>query len=77
MSTPTIKSQFITDIKKDETLKLKLATANDCKISTIDRWLRANDERLTTIRNLIILKGYFGVTENQELLEGVSIGEAA
>lgn len=77
MSIPSIKPDFIADIKKDEALKLKLAEANKCKISTIDRWLREKNETLTTVRNLTILKGYFGVLETQELLEGVPIGAAA
>lgn len=77
MSIPSIKPDFISDIKKDEALKLKLAEANNCKISTIDRWLRTKDETLTTVRNLIILKGYFGVLETQELLEGMPIEKAA
>lgn len=77
MSIPCIKPDFILDIKKDEALKLKLAEANECKISTIDRWLREKNETLTTVRNLTILKGYFGVLKTQDLLEGIPLEEAA
>jgi len=77
MSTPTIKAEFKGRIMKDEGLKVALAKANgDLKMSTIDRWLREDDERLTTYRNLEILKTHFGVLEAEELLEGISVGEA-
>lgn len=76
MSTPAIKEEFIGRIKKDEALKFDLAMANDVKIRTIDRWLRDNDETLTTVRNLIILKKHFGVLEAEELLEGIPAGDA-
>jgi hypothetical protein len=71
MSTPSIKSRFLSDARADEAFKLKLAKANSVKMSTIDRWLKNNDESLTTFRNLELLKEYFGLLEVQELLENV------
>lgn len=76
MSTPTIKAHLKEKIRKDETLKVELAKANNIKIITIDRWLKSDDEMLTTVRNLAILKRYFGVLETQELLESSQV-EAA
>ena len=73
MSIQFIKSRFVPDIKADEALKLKIAQANGCKMSTVDRWLKTNDESLTTIKNLRILAEHFGVLEITELLDDRSL----
>jgi hypothetical protein len=76
MSTTAIKAEFKGIIKKDEDLKLEIAKANGVKISSVDRWLKEDNEPLTTFRNLAILKRYFGVLEVQELLEESFVEEA-
>lgn len=55
-------------IRRDDDLKLALAKANDVKVSAIDRWLKADSDRLTTATNLTLIALHFGVNE-KDLLE--------
>lgn len=79
MTKTTIKQEFITRMKLDEDLKLKLAKANGVRIPTVYRWLLASPHgvTLTTYDNMKILKEHFGLQEVDELLEKESIVEEA
>ena len=62
---------FTKKILVDDDLRLKLAKANNVKVSTIDRWLRTDDEMLTTASNLELISNYYDVVESAELLQDV------
>lgn len=63
-----LNTKFIDKAKSDDDLRYELAKANDCKISTIDRWLRENDVMLTTASNLAIIQKHYSISETAELL---------
>lgn len=64
-----IKASFIQRIKEDDSLKLKLAQANDVRITSIDRWLRDPSIMLTTFDSLEVLKEHFKISDVCEILE--------
>lgn len=71
-----LKEEFLKKAKKDDDLRYKLAKANKCAISTVDRWLRENNVMLTTADNLDQLKDHYQVLEVAELLEQVETEQA-
>jgi hypothetical protein len=64
-----IASGFMNRMKSDDDLRYKLAKANGVKISSIDRWMRDNDVRLTTVDNLDIIAKHYDVLEISELIQ--------
>lgn len=54
-------------IRKDDELKLELAKANNVKVDTVNRWLREDDEILTTVKNLAIIRKHFKLSKTMQL----------
>lgn len=52
---PSLKSR----IRKDDDLMLVLAKANSVRVGTVDRWLRDDDQILTTATNLEVIRTHF------------------
>lgn len=72
-----IKQPFLIAMINDAALREKLAEANNCKQTTIQKWLRRSDVMLTTVGNLNIIKNHFGLSDATEILEQEQIGESA
>lgn len=70
---PDLKSR----IRKDDDLKLKLAKANDVKVDTVNRWLREDDEILTTVKNLTIFRDHFKLAKKAVLTVDAEVEEAS
>jgi hypothetical protein len=56
-------------IKKDDELKLKLAKANLVRVDTVNRWLREDDDTLTTATNLSIIRDHFKLPKKAQLTQ--------
>jgi tRNA1(Val) A37 N6-methylase TrmN6 len=69
MTTPTIKRPFMTALKNDADAKKKLAEGNRVSVYTIERWLRNQNQLLTTAGNLTIIKKHFGLSQRTEILD--------
>jgi MOSC domain-containing protein YiiM len=69
MTKQIIESELKGRIKKDDELKLKLAKANKVRVDTVNRWLREDDEILTTVKNLAIIREYFKLPKRAQLTE--------
>lgn len=69
MKAKTIKRSFLTALLTNKELKAKLASQNQRSIGTIERWLRNEDDILTTATNLAVIKDHFGLLEETEILE--------
>lgn len=69
MTIQILKNEIKVRVRKDDELKLKLAKANDVKVDTVSRWLREDDQILTTATNLGIIKSHFSPLEDDEMLE--------
>lgn len=69
MKIKILKRTYLDQARSDDDLRYKLAKLNDCKISTIDRWIQAEDHRLTTATNLEEMRKHFQLLEASELLE--------
>lgn len=56
MEIQVLDSEIKGQVRKNDELKLALAKANSVKVDTVNRWLREDDEILTTARNLQIIR---------------------
>jgi hypothetical protein len=54
-------------VRKDDELKLMLAKANKVKVDTVNRWLREDDDILTTAKNLLIIRAHYKLPKNIQL----------
>lgn len=54
-------------VDENNTLKGKLADGLDKSLQTIDRWIRNNDERLTTSKALSIMESELEMTQEEIL----------
>lgn len=58
----------MTALKNDAEAKKKLAEGNRVSVYTIERWLRNENQILTTAGNLAIIKKHFGLSQRTEIL---------
>jgi MOSC domain-containing protein YiiM len=56
-------------IRKDDELKLKLAKVNEVRVDTVNRWLREDDEVLTTATNLEIIKTHYSLPKSYKMTQ--------
>jgi len=63
-----IKQNYLEKIKGNNVLKAAIIAANDVHPGTVERWIRDNEEILTTAKNLSIISKHLKVKQD-ELLE--------
>lgn len=61
ITTQIIDASLKSRIRKDDDLMLLLAKANGVRVGTVDRWLRINDDILTTATNLEVIRTHFNL----------------
>ncbi len=62
-------SKLVKQILLNDDLLLRLAKANTVRVSTIIRWLRNNDVKLTTASNLELIAEQFKIASLLEMLQ--------
>jgi hypothetical protein len=57
IATQILQEDIKSRVRKDDELMLMLAKANDnVRVSTVNRWFREDNEILTTVKNLEIIR---------------------
>lgn len=64
-----IKEEILAQIDDSNIVKAKLIEANDVHPNTVQRWIRNNDEVLTTAKNLAIIGEQLHIEQSQILEE--------
>lgn len=63
-------------VSRDDELKLAIAKVSGLRVQSIDRWLRENDVRLTTVTILDIIRKRLGLDDSEVLTEAKEIQAA-
>ena len=68
-----LKQEIKQQIKDDVSLQGKLASYSNKSIETLKRWIRTDDEQLTNLGLLLIIKNYNNEEDINQLCEPVEI----
>ena len=68
-----LESEIKKRVRLDDELKLVLAKANSVKVDTVNKWLREDDDILTTATNLAIIRKHFDIPGDEPLTESKDV----
>ena len=58
---------IIKQVQLDDKLIMKIATANNVRFASVERWLREKSQKLTTATNLTIIREHLNIPETEVL----------
>lgn len=76
MEKQVLLSGYKEKVVKDDELKVAIAKAMGRRMSAIDRWLREDDVKLTTVTVLNLIRSWYSIPATESLTEAKQVEHA-